>query len=60
MQTYRSLQTIQAVQFQGDSIPGVTCDAAHPDKSVAAAAKMEHGCTATAGQVSSCAYPGDR
>ena len=25
MKTYRSLETIQAVQFQGDPIPGVTC-----------------------------------
>ncbi len=44
MQTYRSKQTLEAVQFTGTAIPGVTCDGSSLDKDTREAAKFANGC----------------
>lgn len=44
MTTYRSKETIQAVQFQGSPLPGVTCDGSSLDKDTREAAKYAAGC----------------
>lgn len=44
MTTYRSKETISAIQFQGTPIAGVTCDASSLDKDTREAAKYANGC----------------
>lgn len=44
MTTYRSKQTISAVQFIGDPIEGVTCLGSSPDKDIAEKARQANGC----------------
>lgn len=44
MTTYRSKETIYAVQFTGTYIPGVTCDGSSTDKDTRDAARYAAGC----------------
>lgn len=47
MNTYRSLQTIQAVQFTGEHIPDVTCLGSSTDPEIRDKARAANGCDAT-------------
>ncbi len=44
MTTYRSKQTISAVQFQGAEIPGVTCHGGGDEPIARAKVRMDNGC----------------
>lgn len=49
MTKYRSLETLEAVQYLGVPIPGVTCDGDSEDAVIRAKARETHGCDSSRG-----------
>lgn len=47
MTTYRSTRTIEAVQYTGQPIPGITCDGSHDNEAIRNKARFAAGCDAS-------------